>query len=244
MLGVLPGRPRPTTGDEGPLDREDVGVSNGHAHGILGSALPEPLPTPLTPGRHRIGQAVVLLPPAPIGTLVFLHGAGGDALDSERRIAEPAVEAGLLTICPTSVGSTWDLIAGGSGPDVAEIDRLLVTVRAAAGLDGTPLLLGGFSDGASYALSIGLANGGLVDAIVAFSPGFALPPRTRGAPAVFISHGHADRVLPVACSHRIVAALTERGTPPTYVEFRGGHEIPGDVLEQAFRWARAVGRDT
>ena len=36
--------------------------------------------------------------------------------------------------------------------------------------------LAGFSDGASYALSLGVANGDLFTHIMAFSPGFMRPP--------------------------------------------------------------------
>ena len=211
-------------------------MTNDHAVGALGSARADAAPPPLTPGRHEIGRAVVLVPAEALGILVFFHGAGGDAADSERRIGQRALDAELLTICPRSTGATWDLILGAFGPDVAEIDRLIATVRAGAGLGSAPLMLGGFSDGASYALSIGLANGGFVDAILAFSPGFALPGRIRGKPGVFISHGDHDRVLPVSCSRRIVAALTQRGAEPTYVEFPGGHEIPPGVVAHALSW--------
>ncbi len=55
----------------------------------------------------------------------------------------------------------------------------------------------GFSDGASYALSIGLTNGDLFTHVVAFSPGFASPVTYTGKPPVFVSHGTHDEVLPI-----------------------------------------------
>ena len=55
----------------------------------------------------------------------------------------------------------------------------------------------GFSDGASYALSIGLANGDLFGHVLAWSPGFVAPPEFVGRPRVFVSHGTDDRVLPI-----------------------------------------------
>jgi hypothetical protein len=54
-----------------------------------------------------------------------------------------------------------------------------------------------FSDGASYALTLGLTNGDLLDSVLAFSPGFAAPMVTHGAPRVSISHSDDDRVLPI-----------------------------------------------
>jgi hypothetical protein len=66
-------------------------------------------------------------------------------------------------------------------------------------VDPTRLAVGGFSDGTSYALSLGLTNGDLFSHVLAFSPGFAVPARRRGRPRLFLSHGArpgaADRCL-------------------------------------------------
>lgn len=64
-------------------------------------------------------------------------------------------------------------------------------------VDPSRVAIGGFSDGASYALSLGLGNGDLFRHIIAFSPGFAVPPRQLGSPRIFMSHGTKDRVLPI-----------------------------------------------
>jgi predicted esterase len=125
-----------------------------------------------------------------------------------------------------------------AGPDVHRIDRLLTGLLGAYPV--RDLLIGGFSDGASYALSLGLANGDLFDGIIAFSPGFAAPPVTYGRPRVFVSHGTADRVLPIdRCSRRIVPRLTASGYDVTYHEFAGGHEVPDDVVRHALTWCDA-----
>src|SRR5581483_5521291 len=91
-------------------------------------------------------------------------------------------------------------------------------------------------DGASYALSLGLANGDLFTHVLAFSPGFAAPPRRVGAPAVYLAHGTADRVLPVSCSRRVRAELEQAGGPLRYREFAGGHQLPDDIVREALRW--------
>ena len=44
----------------------------------------------------------------------------------------------------------------------------------------------GFSDGASYALSLGAANGDLFTHIAAFSPGFMRPPVSVGEQCCFV----------------------------------------------------------
>jgi len=94
--------------------------------------------------------------------------------------------------------------------------------------------LGGFSDGASYALSLGLANGDLFEAVLAFSPGFVAPPGRTGVPRIWISHGTQDRVLPVErCGRRVSRDLARAGYDVTYEEFDGGHVVPPGVLTAA-----------
>ena len=99
------------------------------------------------------------------------------------------------------------------------------------------VVLAGFSDGASYALSLGMTNGDVVDSVVAFSPGFEAAAELRGRPRVYVSHGPRDRVLPIdACSRRIVPRLRQRGYDVTYEEFDGPHEVPPEVRDAAAAW--------
>jgi predicted esterase len=144
-----------------------------------------------------------------------------------------------LLIAPQSTASTWDLITTGFGPDIRRIDRILGEIRTAYPVAG--MLIGGFSDGASYALSVGLINGDVFDAVLAFSPGFAAPLVTHGAPRVYVSHGTADRVLPIdRCSRRLVPRLRALGYDVTYEEFAGGHEVPDGVVHRAVDWLRST----
>jgi phospholipase/carboxylesterase len=80
-------------------------------------------------------------------------------------------------------------MGGRFGPDVEYLDRALIRVFELLTLDRRPLTLSGFSDGASYALSLGLANGDLFTHLAAFSPGFIAPAPSIGTPRIFISHG-------------------------------------------------------
>jgi hypothetical protein len=106
------------------------------------------------PDRYRSAQ------PAPL--LVFLHGAGGGAHRGKRLFQFIANRTGILLLVPESRGCTWDIIRGGFGPDVRFLDQALAHTFTAYALDAARLALGGFSDGASYALSLGLANGDLL----------------------------------------------------------------------------------
>src|SRR5918912_2454294 len=117
--------------------------------------------------------------PAPLALL--LHGAGGHARRGLDLLQGLADAAGLLLLAPASRQRTWDLLVGRRyGPDLALIDRALEQTFSRYAVDPERLAIGGFSDGASYALSLGLTNGDLFTRIIAFSPGF-MAPATRGA---------------------------------------------------------------
>ena len=99
------------------------------------------------------------------------------------------------------------------------------------------IAIGGFSDGASYALTLGAINGDLFTAIVAFSPGFVVAGDRHGSPRVFVSHGTRDEILPInRTSRRIVPQLRDEGYAVTYREFDGPHTVPEPVLREAFEW--------
>ena len=87
--------------------------------------------------------------------------------------------------------------------------------------------MAGFSDGASYSLSIGLANGDLFAAVFGFSPGFVFPATHIGKPPVIhLPRHHRQRVLPIdSCSRRIVPQLKSEGYRVTYREFEGKTHI-------------------
>jgi predicted esterase len=184
------------------------------------------------------GPPALLYAPAgdgPYRLVLLLHGAGGTAQQGLDLLLPLADTHRLLLLAPQATASSWDLIVEGFGPDVARIDELLRTVFGAYPV--TEVAVGGFSDGASYALSLGLTNGDLVDAVLAFSPGFAAPLVTHGRPRAFVSHGTDDRVLPVdVCSRRLVPRLHTLGYPVEYAEFAGGHEVPAEIRQRAVAW--------
>ena len=142
-------------------------------------------------------------------------------------------------LAPDSRRSTWDVLTGGYGLDVAFLDAALERVFAAVVVDPRRLVVSGFSDGASYALSLGLGNGDLFSHVVAFSPGFMAPDAQHGSPPVFLSHGTSDPILDVdRCSRSLVPILEMSGYSVTYVEFDGGHEVPPAILRRAMEWVR------
>lgn len=171
----------------------------------------------------------------PLRLVVLLHGAGGDPVRTRQLLLPYAEQHRLLLLAPASAGSTWDVIRGAFGPDVARIDALLRRATEQYTVEG--LTVAGFSDGASYALTLGVANGDVFDSVIAFSPGFAAAQVRHGSPELFVSHGTDDRVLPIdRCSRRLVPALEGQGYDVRYEEFDGGHEVPTDIRRQAVEW--------
>jgi len=208
------------------------------ADGRLDARPTAPTPDPLPSGLLRLDvgtdvEVLLAVPPGEVsGLLVFFHGAGGTAADALRVVQGPAAARGVAVLAPSSVAATWDLIAGGLGRDVAVLDAALA--QAFSRLPVRRTALGGFSDGGSYALSLGVANGDLAEAVLAFSPGFAAAPGRYGRPWFFIAHGTEDRVLPVErCGRRVAADLAADGYDVVYEEFTGGHVVPPELVAAA-----------
>lgn len=201
------------------------------------------MPAGLHPlGLEEVHDGLIFVPtsyredrPAPL--VLMLHGAGGTARGGLAPFLDVAEANALLLLALDSRLRTWDVIMGGYGPDVELIDRALQQTFSRYAVDPAHLALEGFSDGASYALSLGLTNGDLFSHIIVFSPGFMAPGRHYGRPRIYISHGIKDPVLPIdRCSRRIVPQLRAANYDLLYHEFPGVHNVPADISDQALHW--------
>ncbi len=201
----------------------------------------------VSPGMHELGadyggNAILYVPagyrperPAPF--VLSLHGAGGNEASGLYPLQELADEAGLILLSPASGGQTWDVILREFGPDIEFIDKVLAETFSRCAIDPERTAVSGFSDGASYALSIGITNGDLFPSVMAFSPGFAAPRRQHGEPRFFVSHGTRDAVLPIDhTSRRVVPQLQEAGYDVHYREFDGPHTVPPEIAQEALSW--------
>jgi phospholipase/carboxylesterase len=178
----------------------------------------------------------------PIPLFVALHGAGGAATDWVNYYTR-AEARGMVILAPDSRSSTWDLLRSGFGPDVEFLDRALAYTFARCRIDPSRVALAGFSDGASYAVSLGVTNGDLFTNLLAYSPGVYAPGTPRvGQPRVFVSHGTQDTVIPVTISRDvIVPELRRGGYDVTYREFNGPHGVPSDIGEASLDWFLGTG---
>jgi predicted esterase len=211
------------------------------------------LPTrTITPGTWQItsmnandGFLVVpsdYAPSTPAPLILALHGAGGGP-QGPINLLQPFAEARrFLVLAVGARGLTWDAITFKYSYDVTFIDGALKWAFDQCAVDPARVVIEGFSDGATYALGLALANGDLFSRVIAFSPGYI--PRSDspavGKPRFFDSHGRQDPVLGIdRASRRIVPTLRARGYDVTYVEFDGGHVVPQDVATQAIDWMLA-----
>jgi phospholipase/carboxylesterase len=219
------------------------------SHGVRLASRPGKPSTIREPGLHSLAlreqrdsllyvpkSAASLERPAPL--MVYLHGATGSEQQGIKKLSPFADDLGFLVLSPASQGGTWDAIQEVYGPDVSVIDQALARTFAGRLIDPRRIAISGFSDGASYALGLGLSNGDLFTSVLAFSPGF-IPAGSRqtGKPRVFVSHGTSDTILPIeSCSRRIVPELSQSGYQVTFREFDGPHTVPREITEEAMRW--------
>jgi len=201
-------------------------------------------PSGLTPGIHLLnsesGQALLYVPserPGPRPLLVVFHGASGQARWMIDLLKTQAEEQGVVLLAPQSADYTWDRLIGDYGADAAVLQQLLTATATLVPVDPARVGVGGFSDGASYALSLGLDNGDVFSSILAFSPGFSAPEHPHGSPRVFVAHGTSDQVLNIdQCGRAVVAKLKEMGYGVTYREFEGPHDVPKDIAVAGAKW--------
>jgi predicted esterase len=183
-VGSLTIRVEPTHPEDGiaPPTGELVTISNGVTKGYL------LLPETIDPARAY-----------PLVTV--LHGAGRqDELLVRGYRHEPA-RRGALFLIPRSTQPTWDLLVGEARPDLDFLEQAYTEIYRHVRVDHTRQALVGYSDGASYALAIGLSNPRLFAAVMGWAAGFVvfdptgiMPDDPR--PRILLEHGTYDTVFP------------------------------------------------
>lgn len=203
-----------------------------------------PSQAPLPAGRHHLGIAetrdAILYVPATLPSegavplLVMFHGANGFPEKVLPFLEAHAEREGFLLLAPHSLLPTWDIVIGGHGPDLERLEQALAKVSSHFTLNPKRFAFAGFSDGASYALSLAITNGDIVSHVMVFSGGFMSVFMQEGAPQVFIAHGLQDEQLPIESAGRAKAKkLMDAGYDVKYVEFEGLHIISPPVVQQA-----------
>jgi phospholipase/carboxylesterase len=191
----------------------------------------------------------------PLPLLILLHKFGGSVsewLAGGGSYAPYADKGSFIILAPESPGQSWGTGPKNWGYDYVAINHALEEAFARCAIDRNRLAIGGFSDGASHALSLGLANGDVFSYIIAISPGFIVKAQARGrigsnnkvqTPLVYIAHGVGDNVLPIGSTSRVfVSSLRKNGYNVEFREFSGGHHLSRQVADQAMSWLTAAFR--
>src|SRR3982074_1651370 len=205
-----------------------------------------------TVGLQKLGgkSGLLYLPPSyranePLPLLVLLHKATGTPSDwfsgghpdAPGSYSAYADSGRFIILAPEAPGLSWDGGPKSFGSDYLSINRALEAAFSRCAIDRSRMAIAGFSDGASYALSLGLANADLFNNVIAFSPGYFVRSMGRGKPLLFIAHGAVDRVLPVDATSRLfVAGLRKNGYNVVFREFSGGHHLSPAISGEAMAW--------
>lgn len=190
--------------------------------------------------------------------IVLLHGVGADAHDL-RSIAEhwSTALADADVLLPNGIepfdgggnGRQWfsirsvsdlnrgERVRAASSAVAAWIDRCLVE----RGLPPSRLVIAGFSQGAVLSTWLGVHRAPA--AVVSFSGRYAEDDpaaKAYGTP-ILITHGSADRVIPVAYAEDAARDLRVRGAKvELFIEPGVGHTISAAALEKSTTFLRAL----
>jgi phospholipase/carboxylesterase len=212
----------------------------------LSAAQPERQPE-FTYGQSRLGivdderDGTLYVPKAykpgvPMPAMMMLHGFAGSA-DGVRSLFPLAEEFGVILIAPESRGLTWGQSIPGFDADVRYLGPAYRYVTSILDIDRQHVALAGISDGAGYALSMGLAYGDTFNHVIVLSGGLMIPFRYQGMPRFFFAHGLDDMQMPIDRTARLfVPELKAKGYDVTLHEYQGGHRVPPAEMREAFKW--------
>ena len=189
--------------------------------------------------------------------LAVLHGAGRREELLMKAYRDEAERRQALFLVPRSFHVTWDLItaatkgaavaAGGGAPsprpDLDFLEYAYDLIFRRYPVDAERLGLVGYSDGASYALSVGLSNPHLFRAVMGWAAGFVAIENEAAAPgvprpAVLVEYGTHDELFPF---EQVAVPMREQleafGCAVTFHVDEGGRHWPsGTFQDEALDW--------
>lgn len=198
--------------------------------------------------EHGAASAVLLTPsqidPDRRYPLVSVfHGAGRQDQMLVKACRDEPDRRDAFFLIPRSVEPTWDLIVGGDRPDMDFLEYAYDLIYRRYPIDPRQQVLIGYSDGASYALSLALSNPRLFDAALCWAAGFVvcdeaiLGPQDP-KPRIYLEYGTHDELF---AFDRVALPMKENLERAGYlVEFsvdQGGRHWPsGSFQAEALDW--------
>ena len=199
------------------------------------------------------GSAILLTPDEidperryPLFTV--LHGAGRqDEMLAKAYRNEPEKRQAFFLI-PRSVAPTWDLIASEGREDLDFLEYAYDLIYRRFPIDPLQQVLVGYSDGASYAMSVGLCNSTSFAALIGWAAGFIVldPPTAEQfevgipepKPRIYLEYGTHDELFDfdtVAIPNR--DRLMGAGFDVTFSVDEGGRHWPSGTFHlEALDW--------
>ncbi len=194
----------------------------------------------------------------PDGKWVLLfHGYGADAADlagltdlfNFKQPCNWLFPEGYLSvpIGPGYTGKAWwtikmnDLPGDWSNlrpPDMDKAVEKVFKMMTSMKFDWKDVIIGGFSQGAMLATEVFLKAPETPAGLICLSgtllsrDQWALLAPARAGARVLMSHGELDTVLPHKGSGQLQKFFEDHGIKTQFVSFRGGHEIPMQVIEK------------
>jgi phospholipase/carboxylesterase len=223
-------------------------------HGRLAELDPEP-PTGLSVGIHRAGGGEegrarggfsLYVPERTDGSralplVVALHGAFGHGADFLWTWLREARGRGFLLLAPSSRGTTWSLAA--PERDGRAVREMVAYVCARWPVDRARILLTGLSDGASFALRIGLGPESPFTAVATVAgvlhPASFAACQIAGARGrrIYQVHGARDWLFPAELARAARDALSGAGADLVYREIEDlAHAWPREENDRILRW--------
>ena len=192
--------------------------------------------------------------------VILLHGFGASMSDLAGLC--PAINPdGYVYICPNAplpvelgpgmVGYAWTPPGGASSSEDAQraeemLDTLFEEVGEEFRVEPGQVILGGFSQGGMMTYRWGLPNPDRFRGLVALSSRIsdadglrARLPASRSQP-IFVAHGRQDSMISIEDAAESRSFLEAEGYSPSYKEYRMGHEISQEVLDDLVPWIRDV----
>ncbi|OBS08397.1 alpha/beta hydrolase [Acidihalobacter prosperus] len=133
--------------------------------------------------------------------------------------------------------------AGDIRSATALVETLLIRERNALPASGR-LVVGGFSQGGLIALAAGLAGNVPVDGVAALSTyqwSASMP--AQPSPPVFMAHGDADSVIPIAIGRASAQRLASQGVAVDWREYAMAHAICQPEIGDLAGWLGARLKD-
>lgn len=191
--------------------------------------------------------------------IVLLHGRGshkGDLMG-----LQPYLPPEAVVVAPQAPfaaadfgygsGWAWYRFLGRNRPEPhtfeqaqEQLHAFLEEIPDRLGVPTGPVVLGGFSQGATMSTAYSLRNPGRVRCVLHFSGFLADHPSVKATPdtvrgtAFFWGHGLHDPLIPMALAREGRQALAAAGADLEARDYPIGHWIDGGELNDAVRWLR------